>query len=203
MKKTLGIVLLTAIIVAAPHGYFARVHFVAQEKQISDLEGELIDEQIKSFQAEVAFSQDTTKPLFYDLGDLNVTVKRSSVNFTDLFTAKELYSRVENCNQTVVEGYIDELLDSFEGKSGYQYTFTSNTDPDEAYVVTLFPNVPGYKAVEDFRADFPACDAGLTGAGNMNAKWLRFNSPCGAGYGGDLPTLSCSDISQKLSLEFN
>lgn len=199
MKKTLVNVLLTLVLVAAPLAYIAADRFVIAdqlEMKMNVCENTLNEKEAQ----ELATAAD---PLFYDLNGLNVAVSKKQVSFTDLFTAKDLYSRVENCNQTLVEGYIDELVSSFEGKSGYQYKFTSNTDPDESYVVTLFPNVHEYKAIKDFHADFPACDAGLTGAGNMNTKWLRFNSSCGAGYGEELPTLSCVEISQKLSLEFN
>lgn len=152
--------------------------------------------------AEEARSSQEGEMLFYDLNGLDVTAASKEVTFTDLLTLEDLTSRAEECETVVEANHFEDLIAKFSEVKGMQYSFTSNTDPEEVFEVTVFPNVPEYKDLAAFRADYPACSVGLVNAASMNQSKLMFTSACGAGYA-ESPTLACADIQKGLVLEFN
>lgn len=150
-------------------------------------------------------SKTETPTLFYELNGLEVTVTEKTVNFSDLFTEESLTKQaVGDCGKTIDEGYFASLTEAFQNRTGTQYSFTANGFESEVYTVTIFPNATHYPGVETFQNDFEICSVGgTTYPSRMNEEALLFTSGCGAGYGEEIPALTCADIQEKLTIEFN
>lgn len=144
--------------------------------------------------------------LFYELNGLeDVAVTQKEVAFADLFTAEDLEAQATgDCAKTPEEGYFETLVSKFEGVKGVQYDFTGNEMGAETYTITLFPNEAGYGTSASFEEDFEICSAGGSAyPARMNENVLMFTSGCSAGYGDEIPALTCADIKEALSVEFN
>lgn len=202
MKKSASSVLLailvTVVLVGAPLAYF----FNAERLKASDLalENAQMTEQLASLEA--AAKASAGEMLFYDLNGVDATASSKEVAFTDLFTAENLNARAADCSETVEANHFEDLVAKFADVKGMQYSFTSNTDAEEVFTATVFPNAAEYKDLAAFVGDYNACSIGGTSAVRMNEKKILFYSPCGSGYA-EAPTLSCSDIKSKVEVEFN
>lgn len=142
--------------------------------------------------------------LIYDLDGLDVTVAQKEVAFADIFDAKTLEAAATgDCAKTVAEGYFDELLAKFSEVKGVEYSFTANGIDNEVYTVTLFPNASEYTALGQFKNDFEVCAVGGLQPARMNESNLLFTGSCTATYGEEVPALTCTDIKDQLTLEFN
>ena len=199
-RSVLLAILVTVVLVGAPLAYFLN----AEKLKTRDLsyENDRMTAQLAA--AEEAAKSGTGEMLFYDLNGLDLASATSKeVAFTDLFTAEDLNARATDCGTTVEANYFENLVAQFADVKGMQYSFAADAEGTEVYNVTVFPNAPKYKDLAAFAKDYMACSVGGTAAARMNENKLMFVGSCSAAYGETVPAMTCSDIKNKLVLEFN
>lgn len=200
MKKSRSLplaIVLTALLVGAPLGYF--LNSLRLEKETLVSQNTELNSEIETLKTAVTTEGEM---LFYDLNGLSATASSKAVSFAELFTAEDLNARAIDCAKTTEAGYFEGLTTQLAEVEGVQYSFTANEAESEVYTVTVFPNAAEYRDLAEFQADFEACSVGGTAAARMNEEALMFASACSAAYE-ETPALTCSDIQEGLVLEFN
>ena len=103
----------------------------------------------------------------------------------NVFTASDLHFAAEECGTAQPLSYYEALVQKFENVDPEFTTFIPTGDyqnPTSWYVLAV-PNVPGYRTMEEFRADFDVCAAGGVYPLRISSSTLLFAPSCGSGYG--------------------
>lgn len=126
---------------------------------------------------------DLTKPVEYDLDEIDVVTERRVALLRQIFDAETLAARSEECGTSHGEEYYKELLLKFRNQRGttYHFIYDGPSLQPNFYDVTLLPNEPGYETMEEFKRDFDVCsDDGWIYPLDVNDLWLVFERPCAA-----------------------
>ena len=140
------------------------------------------------------FTSDPAEPVTFSTDSLPVTIKQSAAS--PVSDGQYLLNNVERCGPHDRPGnYYHDLVQSLDKLPKTVYTIseqnTGTTQPAH-FVVSLIPNLLGYKNLDAVQADFFMCpgDSGHLKAVQSSDKWLVFVQPCAA------DDMACKNIEQ-------
>ncbi len=157
--------------------------------------------QIPTPEAEEETDPRVTAPFSYELG--SVPAELSIANGTFDYTVAQFEDLADECGTEYSDGHFEDLVAQFDGSEKLTYTFAYQEESQESdeYIVTLLPNVPEYKTMDDFKNDFNQCYAGGDAYPTaLNSEWLLFVNTCGTGVDdGSGKPQGCSVIQEQVA----
>jgi hypothetical protein len=182
--KSIWVILITVIATAGLVG--GGTYYFLNKKATDDknaLQAQIDGLAKKVADADTAQTTAAASEISYTSNDALFSVKKSSFEVLDKFTAKDLQANCDN----KVESYFSGLLSHFSATdTGTQYDFTykgAATQDTGTWTVTVIPNKIAYTNLELFKSDFEICGAGASLYPTLlSTDNLLFESSCGSGF---------------------
>lgn len=176
MKK-LSAVLLTAVVVGAPLGYFGVSNYNAAHT--FETQRNTCEENLNTAMEEAQAAASSDEPLTVSLG-VNNGVTHDA--FTQSFDLAALQANAKECESTVTDEDLTAIADQFKDVEGQRYTFSYE---DVTHEYTVLPNLAKFKTMDEFKKYFDVCALGGSYPIRMNANWLVFSEGWGGGASDD------------------
>jgi hypothetical protein len=149
------------------------------------------------FEAEVLSvpSLSHNEPLSFSAEGIDATLVKSTI------AAAVDASMLGRCGRTKPPSYYEDVAElfQFEEQTVYTFLYTKQSADDGLWQITLLPNLPNYKTMQELKADFDVCPP----EGDMipyalSADWLVFTSACLHGESEGPAVYGCSEIKKAV-----
>lgn len=98
-----------------------------------------------------------------------------------------LRTLMDECGTKYTDAHVKQVASAFSNAQMTQYAFEYNGASQQGpFLVSVVPNAPGYKTIEEAKKDLDACYAGGDAYPvQVSAKWILYINGCGTGYADD------------------